>query len=29
MRAMLTESLDKTLPLLIGVQRAARNSDAR
>lgn len=28
-RAMLTESLDKTLPLLIGVQRAARNSDAR
>jgi hypothetical protein len=28
-RAMLTESLDKTLPLLIGVQRAARNSDAK
>jgi hypothetical protein len=28
-RAMLTESLDKTLPLLLGVQRAARNSDAR
>lgn len=28
-RAMLTESLDKTMPLLLGFQRAARNSDAR
>jgi hypothetical protein len=28
-RAMLTESLDKTLPLMLGLQRAARNSDAR
>jgi hypothetical protein len=28
-RAMLTESLDKTLPLLLGLQRAARDSDAR
>ena len=28
-RAMLAESLDKTLPLMLGLQRAARNSDAR
>lgn len=28
-RAMLTESLDKTLPLLLGLQRATRNSEAR
>lgn len=28
-RAMLTESLDKTLPLMLGLQRAARDSDAR
>lgn len=28
-RAMLTESLDKTLPLLLGLQRATRNSGAR
>ncbi len=28
-RAMLTESLDKTLPLMLGYQRATRNSDAR
>lgn len=28
-RAMLTESLDKTLPLLLGIQRATRKSDPR
>jgi hypothetical protein len=28
-RAMLTESLDKTLPLMLGFQRAERNSSAR
>jgi hypothetical protein len=28
-RAMLAESLDKTLPLMLGLQQAARNSDAR
>ncbi|WP_334533276.1 hypothetical protein [Bradyrhizobium sp. AZCC 2230] len=28
-RAMLTESLDKTLPLLLGLQQATRDSDAR